>query len=30
MNQALDTIGRICVVVILIWLVLRLTGLGSF
>lgn len=30
MNQALDTIGRILVVIILLWLVLKLTGLGSF
>lgn len=26
MNQALDTVARVCVVIILVWLVLKLTG----
>jgi len=30
MNQAIDTIGRICVLIILVWLVFRVTGIGGF
>ena len=30
MNHAIDTLGRVCILIILVWLVLKITGIGGF